>query len=131
MQLFRLGTFSRINDRAIITNDGARRQARLVDMVRPENVPHTLSDGQEIVGDDAAVAAPPNRFRAHDRASLSTAPLSQARETHSKRLCQGIIRIVAKTAHPPVGIWRRFREIDHSPMTTQFGDMLIADVRQR
>jgi hypothetical protein len=40
-------TFSGIDDRSIIAEDGAGRQMCLIDMGRPEDVHHLLSSGEK------------------------------------------------------------------------------------
>jgi hypothetical protein len=67
-------TFSGIDDSSIIAMDGAGRQVCLIDVRRPEDVHHPLSCGEKVVGNDPPMAAPPDRFRAHDRASVSCVP---------------------------------------------------------
>ena len=54
----------------------------------PENVHHLLASGEKVVGNDPAVAAPPDRFSAHDRAAVLTASFPEP--GHNKSL-QGSI----------------------------------------
>ena len=68
--LSRLRALGGIDHRSIVANDGAGCRGRHIDMRFPENVHHLLACGQKVVGDDPAVAAPPDRFGAHDHASL-------------------------------------------------------------
>ena len=77
-----------------------------IDMRFPENVHHLLACGQKVVGDDPAVAPPPDGFGAHDRASVPTAPFPQPRQAGREGRRQGIICIVLKALHPPIGIGR-------------------------
>ena len=68
--LSRLRALGGIDHHSIVANDGAGCQARLIGMRFPENVHHLLTCGQKVVGDDPAVAPPPDRFCAHDYAPL-------------------------------------------------------------
>jgi hypothetical protein len=97
-------TFSGIDDRSIIAKDGAGRQVCLIDMRRPEDVHHLLSCGEKVIGNDPPMASPPDRFRAHNRASVPAAPLPEPRHATGEGRRQGIVRIVAKAAYPPIGI---------------------------
>ena len=101
---FRFWSLSRIEHRPIVANDGASCQARQIDIRFSENMHHLLACGQKIVGDDPAVATPPDRFGAHDDASLLRAAFPQPRQTGSEWRRQGIVCVVAKAAHSPIGI---------------------------
>jgi hypothetical protein len=125
---FRLRILNGIDHRPIAANDGAGCQARLVDMRFPENVHHLLACGQKVVGDDPAVAAPPDRFCAHDRASVLTAPFPEPRQAGGEGGRQGVVSIVPKTGHPPIGIGRRLSGARLPPAAPEFGDMLVADL---
>lgn len=57
--------------------------------------------------------------------------VSESRQTRCERRRQRVVRIIAKTAHPPISVGRRFRTEYLSTETTKFGDMLIADLPRR
>ncbi len=104
-----------------------------VDMQRAQDVHHALACGKEVVRDDTPMAPPPDRLGAHDRASVAPTPLPESRETRCERRRQRVVRIIAKTAHPPIRVGRRFRTPRLAAQTAKLSDMLIADLpgRQR
>lgn len=81
--LFLLGTFGRIDDRAL-TAHGSRRQARLIDMQRSQNVHHVLALAKQVIGDDPPMTSPPDGLGAHDGAAVPGAQLSELGETGGK-----------------------------------------------
>jgi hypothetical protein len=97
----------------------------------PENVLHLLPCGQKVVGNDPAVAAPPNRFSAHGHATLLTAALPEPSQAGGEGGCQSVVRIVPKAAHSPIGIWRGLSVARLPPQAAELGDMLIADLPRR
>ena len=83
---------------------------------------------EKIICDNPPVAAPPDGFRAHDRAPVLAAELSQSREACREGACQSIIRIVPKTAHPPISVRGRFAAARFTAKAAKFRDMLITDL---
>lgn len=124
----RLRALGRIDHCAIVVNDGAGCQARHIDMRFRENVLHLLPCGQKVVGNDPAVAAPPNRFSAHDHASLPTASFPEPGQAGGEGGCQGVVCVVPKAAHSPIGIGRRLGAARPSPQAAELGNMLVADL---
>jgi hypothetical protein len=122
-----------IDHRPIVANDCAGCQARHIDMRFPENVHHLLACGEKVVGNDPAVAAPPDRFSAHDHAPVLTASFPEPGQAGGEGGCQGVVRIVSKAAHSPIGVGRGFSAARLSPQAAEPGDMLVADLpwRQR
>ena len=94
----------------------------------PENVHHLLVRSEKVVGNDPAVAAPPDRFGAHDHAPVLTASFPEPRQAGGEGGRQGVVRIVPKAAHPPIGIGRGLSAARPSPQAAEFGDMLVADL---
>jgi len=131
LHYLRLRALGGIDHRPIVANDGAGCQARYIDMRFPENVLHLLACGEKVVGDDPAVAAPPNRFGAHDYASMLTAVFPKQRQPRGERGRQGIVRVVLKAAHSPIGIGRGLSAARLSPEAAELGDMLVADLPRR
>jgi hypothetical protein len=122
-----------IDHRPIVANDGAGRQACHIDMRFPENVHHLLARGEKAVGNDPAVAAPPDRFSAHHRAPVLTTSFPEPGQAGGEGRRQGVVRIVSKAAHAPISIGRWFSVARLSPEAAELGDMLVADLpwRQR
>ena len=120
-----------INHRPVAPNDGAGCQARYLDMRFSQNVVHLLGGGQKVVGNDPAVAAPPDRFSAHDHAAMLAAAFPEPGQAGREGGCQGVVRIVPKAAHSPIGVGRGLCAARLSPQATELGDMLIADLPRR
>lgn len=100
-------------------------------MRRPKDVHHTLAFAEQVIGDDAPVAAPPNGLGAHDRAPVLGAQDPQARKAYGEGLRQGIVGIVAKATNPPIGVWGRFSATRFSAKPTEFRDVFVADLPRR
>jgi len=96
-----------------------------------QNVVHLLGGGQKVVGNDPAVAAPPDRFSAHDHAAMLAAAFPEPGQAGREGGCQGVVRIVPKAAHSPIGVGRGLGAARLSPQATELGDMLIADLPRR
>jgi hypothetical protein len=131
MTLSRRRFLTGIDHGSVAANGGTRRQSCFFDMRCIEDVHNALTGSEEIVRDDPPVAAPPDGFGAHDRASMLATSDSESRETGGEWRRQRVVRIVAKTTHPPIGIERRFRAVCLSTVTTKLGDVLIADLPRR
>lgn len=98
----RLRLFGGISDSSVVVYDRAGSQVCLIDVRTPEYVEYALTRRQEIVGDDPAVATPPDGFRAHDGASVLATPLPEPSKTRGEGHRQRIVRVITKAAHPPV-----------------------------
>ena len=92
---------------------------------------YLLACDKEVIGDDPAVAPPPNRFGANDYTSLLTASFPELGQAGSEGGCQGVVRIVPKAAYAPISIGRRLSAPRLSSETTELGDMLVADLPRR
>src|SRR5271163_2422151 len=99
-------TFCRIDDQSVVAHSGAGSQPRFVDVRRSEDVNHALSGGEEVVGNDAPVATPPKRFRAHDRAPALTTVLSESCQARSEGLRQSVVGVVSEAPHLPICVRR-------------------------
>ena len=75
-----------------------------------------------------AVAAPPDRLSAHDHAAVFTAAFPKSGQPGDEGGRQGLVRIVSKAAHPPIGIGRGLSGAQLPPAAPEFGDMLVADL---
>jgi hypothetical protein len=85
----------------------------------------------EIVGDDASMAAPPNRLGAHDRADVDGAKLDQFRQTFTERPGLGVVGIVPETGVLPEDVRRWPRVLAARAQTAQGCDVAIADPSRR
>ena len=94
----------RIDYSIVVSDDGSGRKVGLVYLRRPQNMHHALSLGEEVVGDDAPMAAPPEGLGAHDCASMPGAAVQQPRQASCERLGQGVIGVVLEPPHPPITV---------------------------
>lgn len=83
---------------------------------------------EKIIGDDAAVASPPDRFRTHQREALVAAKSHQFFESGGKFTTQCVVGIVVKTLHTPqrVDAFVDARLLRSPP--TQGGPVAITDL---
>ena len=70
------GADRRIYESAAVTLHSSRSHARQFDASLRENVHDGFTSSDEIVGNDASMAPPPQSLRAHDGASLSMSCLA-------------------------------------------------------
>jgi hypothetical protein len=61
-----------------------------------KDMKNLLTGGQQIVGDDSPVAAPPHRFRAHDGATLRRTEAAQMRKPFTEAFSRRVGGIVVK-----------------------------------
>jgi len=113
-----LRTLGWIEDRAVAAHGGAGRQASLIDMRRPKDVHHTLTGGEEIVGDDTPVAAPPDGLGAHDCAPVLAAQLMQPRKACGEKREPANRRSATVPRSSPSPEDRQAREYVHSRSAT-------------
>ena len=64
---------------------------------------------QEVIGDYAPMAAPPDGLCAHDRAAMPLGNITQLLKSGSKRIRRRVIGVCAKGGVSPIGVgrWRR------------------------
>src|SRR5690349_9847293 len=77
---------------------------RRLDMAGPEDVEHALAGREQVVRDDAAVAAPPDGLRAHDGAALCMPDLEQAGEAMAEALAQRVVGVIMKARVLPEAV---------------------------
>src|SRR5215471_8233240 len=75
---------SGIGQRSVRSASGRRRELRELDAAGREDVEDRFAAAQQVVRDDAPMAAPPHGLGAHDRAAFSPADLEQTDEPHSR-----------------------------------------------
>jgi hypothetical protein len=127
----RLRILRGIDHLPVAANDGTGCQARHIDMRFTQNVHHPLASSQKVVGDDPAVAPPPDSFGAHDHASLRRAAFSEPCQASREWRRQRIICVIAKAAYPPICVRRRLGGTRLSTQAAEVGDMLIANLPRR
>src|SRR2546430_1173775 len=116
-----------VGQRSILSALGGRREMGSRDVVRPENMEDGLPRADQVVGDEAPMALPPQGFRAHDRAALRAAQLAQHDEAGMKLVAHGVVGVVVKALVRPEGVHGRRDVYLSSPETPESGDVLIAD----
>lgn len=83
---------------------------------------------QEMVGDDAPVASPPDGFRAHQGQASVGAEGDNLIERGGECLAQGVIGIILETLHPPHGIEVGIDTGLLRPAPAQRGIMPVSDL---
>src|SRR6266704_1325071 len=116
-----------VGERSILSALGGRREMGSRHVVRPENMEDGLPRADQVLGDEAPMAPPPQGFRAHDRASLRTAQLAQHDEAGMELVAHGVVGVVVKALVRPEGVHGRRDAYLSSPETSESGDVLIAD----
>ena len=107
---------------------GRLRHARDVDVARTEYVTHRLASSDQMVGDDAPVASPPDSFRAHDGASLHLPCRTQSLHAGPKFVAQGVIRVVVKALIPPIAVHLARNMLLTSPQSAELRNSLVSDL---
>ena len=73
-------------------------------MPRRHQMIHGMIVHQQVVGDDTAMASPPDRFRTHQRQASVAAKLDQLIKGGGEFITQRVVGVVVKTPHPPHGV---------------------------
>src|SRR6266542_2687394 len=119
-----------IHQRTISTGLSGFSHPRRLDAVGAENVEHALPCRDQVVCDDAPVAAPPHRLGAHDRATPFMSQCAQMREAASERWGQRIVGKVVKALVLPERI-DVGRNILPGAQAAQRRHVLVSDCRWR
>src|SRR5215212_9419796 len=93
--------YGRIAQRSLRAASCRRRHAGGFDLLRPEYMHHRLAGREQIIGDDAAMTAPPHDFRAHHGARPLSPDLAQLRKTRLELRAHRVIRIVVEACVLP------------------------------
>src|SRR5215472_7936044 len=86
-----------------------------------------LAGGEQIIGNDPTMAAPPQRLCTHDRAALPAPGRGQEREAVAEGLTHGIVGIIMKAVVVPKCIDARRHVVRTSAQAAEHRDMLIVD----
>jgi hypothetical protein len=95
----------------------------------PQDVEDKFAVGQQIVGDNPAMATPPHCFCAHDGGRPGMAERPQLRQTVLKRGGGRIIRIVAETLIVPKRVGRRMGAEGGPTQAAELGNVVIGYAR--
>ena len=123
----------------------ARRKLRRINLVATHDVHDRNVLRQQIVGNDAAVAAPPHSFSAHDGTAIVTRERSQLSQSSSESVRCCIIGIVPECGDLPECIerWRRAlfpvsqttkshqMPVTYPDATERFGESIGVELRIR
>jgi hypothetical protein len=93
-----------------------------------ENVQDLLAAGDEIVRDDAPMAAPPDGFGAHDRGACGVTPFAQPREAGVEFLAQSVVSVVVEAGVLPESVDRRRYAALRPAQAAKRRQMLVADL---
>src|SRR5690606_36681484 len=117
----------RIDERAARLRPRRGGEMRRLDMVGPEDMQHRLASGEQVVGDDAAVAAPPHRLGAHHRARRGVAEFAQMREPALKVGAERVVGVMMEARMLPEAVDLVGDAVLTATAATEGGYVLIAD----
>ena len=86
---------------------------------------------EQVIGDDAPVASPPERFGTHDRAASHAAQLEKATEPDFERLGKRIVGIIVEAAILPEAVHMRCHQPGGGSQAAEFGDSFVTDPMRR
>ncbi len=113
-----------VGDDAVPPDDGSLRELRRFLLALTHDVGHRIACGEKIVGDDPAMAAPPEGLCAHDGASFCLADAAQFIEAGLEGRRGGVIGVVAEILVLPEAIGRRALILAPAPQPSEVGDPL-------
>ena len=105
----------------------AGRELCGINLAGPHNVLDRKSLGQQIVGDDAAVAAPPHGFGAHDGAAIVAGERFQFFQSHVECSSRRVVGIIAKPRDLPEHVRRRCRSLLSMTPAAKSGQEAVSD----
>ena len=97
-------------------------------VVRTENVKDGLAGGDQMVGDDPAMAAPPQGLGAHDRAPRRFSEATEFAEAGSKCVAESVVGVVVEAFVLPERVRPGWDGALPSAQAAERGDRLIANV---
>ncbi len=107
---------------------GYVRQVRSLNAILAEYVEYYLTGYDEIVGNDAPVAPPPNCLGTHNYGALCVSQFAQPRKSRSECVGHGVIGVIVKALVRPVGIISRRNFWVSVAQTTESTHVLISDL---
>ena len=116
-----------IGDDAILPDDGGLCQPRRLHLTLAHDVGHGVACGEEVVGDDLAMAAAPRRLGAHDGTAARLAERLKLPKAGPECRRRRVIGVVAEILVFPKAIGRRALVLAPAPQTSEFGDSLVRD----
>ncbi len=115
----------RIQKLSVWLQPRTRREICWIDLTESHDVHHRNSFGQKVVGDDAAVTAPPHSLGTHNRAAIVISEGSKFTQSHSERVSCRVIGIVSESGDAPKCIKRQCCSLLPMPQTAESGQMPI------
>src|SRR5262249_36242571 len=116
-----------VDDRTIRADLSCLSHASRLDAIRTENVKYRLTRCQQIIRNDAAMASPPHRLGAHDRAAPFVSQGAQPDEARFEGRAQRIIGVIMKAFVLPERVELR-RNVPRSRAQASYRrDMLVPD----
>src|SRR5699024_7037125 len=98
------GSVRRSGEHAGGADRGAFAQLRRTALTGTEHMGHRQLLGQQMVGDEPTMAAPPHGFGAHERTAGGSAPVDDGGEVGPELLGQAVVGIVVEAAVLPPGV---------------------------
>src|SRR5579883_1218579 len=117
-----------INDRSVGSNNGAGREMSGLKAVFSHDMENRLPSCDQIVGNDTAMAAPPDGLGTHDRAAPFASFVKQVIQARPELPRQRIIGVVAKAVVGPEAVDARGRVSHLSAKAAERGHVFIANV---
>src|SRR3569623_3691574 len=116
-----------IHHRVARPHAGAGRHFCRLDLPRTQDVKDLFALREQIIGDDAAVASPPPRFRAHDGATPLRAEFQKLLEALMEGLAPRVIGIIVEALVLPEAVELRIDAL-LGAQATKLGDVLVCNL---
>src|SRR3569623_847847 len=116
-----------IHHRVARPHAGAGRHFCRLDLPRTQDVKDLFALREQIIGDDAAVASPPHRFRAHDGAAPLFTDFQKPHEAFMESLAQRVVGVIVKALVLPEPVDLRL-DIVFRAQTAKLGDVLVGNL---
>src|SRR5271169_6421965 len=100
---------------------------RLLDVALAKNMEDILACGDEIIGDDAAMAAPPQALRAHDTCARGFTQFAQGSKARPEFLAHGVVGVIVEARVLPEGVGLGQNVALRSAQPAERGKMLVSD----
>ena len=107
--------------------DRTGRERRLDDLARSHDVLDARPAGQQVIGDDPAMTAPPHGLGAHDRAPISAREGAQRVKAGAEFAGLGVVGVIPERGDAPVQIERRWRTLAVMTSAAECAQVPVAD----
>src|SRR5690242_6492200 len=90
-----------------------------------------MSGGEQVIGDDPPMAAPPHGFGAHDRAPLASSERQQSLHPLAKAVGQRVVGVVVKALVAPQAVDLGRDLVTPAAQAAELADELVPDLELR